>query len=1779
MGKIMDVLDRTIRTFKVAGLCVIPALLAAGATDSTSSQAKLLSSTQSQSGQSATLLPDGSRLLLGGRFAGAATAQAMLVDEDGQTRVLASGLSIARANQSATVTPDGTVLVVGGQDSARQPIADIERYHGDTRTIENLGDLGLPARTGHTTTLLTDGTLLIVGGTDGSALVRGDAELVDPVSLKIITDITLSRARSGHSARLLPSGDVLIWGGKNQNGEPVPSAELYRATTRQFSEIDTPTAASLIGQGLSKVSPALAASAPENGASDVSVNARLVLRFTKPLAPQSVSGETVTLLGPSGPLDASVVAAEGGLLAFITPKRSLLPATSYTLFVQGPHDLTEQHPLPFTSVTFQTAAILATPQIHLPTPSNDKKDEPSDYDGELWIPAANNLNGVWRSGHGRHAPDAKDLPKAPSGITAVSGVVLRLNGEPLANVTLSIGNQKVLTGANGKFLLSNVPAGNQTLVIDGMSANTGQKQYGRYEYLATLEPKKTNALPFVIWMTRLDTKDAIQIPSPTTTETVVKNPHIPGLELQIPAGSVIRDSNGNNVTNITMTEIPVDQPPFPLPNHWVPVYFTIQPGGAHIEGLTVKSAVGARLIYPNFGNSRPGTRIDFWNYDPALKGWYVYGQGTVSVDGKQITPDPGVVIYEFTGAMVALPSTAPTVNPVAACGSGGGDASSPNSSASAGDPVDCFTGLFTMSRTDLGVNDVWPLAVNRVYRPLDSTSRAFGVGANLGYDLFIMGSTNPWTYVYLILPDGTQIYYPRTSSGTSFSNAVFQTQTPGAFFGSTIRYAGGSNYYWTLTLPNGTAIGFPEAEGASVARCAAARGMTDRYGNALTFVRDSNCNLTSVASPNGHKLTFAYDASNRITQVTDDTGRSATYSYNTAGTLASATDPAGNTEKYGYDTSNRLVTITDKRGNVSLTNTYNSSSQVTQQTYADQSTSSFSYTANSSGVTTQMNYTDERGNVRQVQFNGAGYPTSITRGFGSSVAQTTTFTRDPNTNLASSVTDPLGRVTTYQYNGNGSVTQLTLLSGTSGAVGWSISYEPNYGQLSSITDPLGHTASYTFDSYGNPVTFADAMGDVINLAYNAAGQLISSTRHAGSSALTTSYAYNGGVLSGVTDSLNRTTSIFNDALGRAITIQDPMGNQSHLAYDLLDDVVQVTDPLGHSVALGYDPNQNLLTSTDANNVVQTYTYDPRNRRHTYQDPSGKLATYNFDGMSNLTSQVDRKSQTTGVAYDALNRPTLVTYQDGSTITITWDAGNRATKFVDSINGTISRTYDLLDRLTQETTPQAQIGYTYDAANRRQTMTVSGQATTNYTFDNANRLTQIAQGTVTVGFGYDTASRRTSVTLPNGIIGTYNFDAADELTAITYASGSTQVGNVTYGYDLDGRRTSAGGTLAGFVAPSAVASVYNGVNRLTSYGGTALTYDADGNLTAYGSTTYTWNARNQLTATSSGSATIAYDALGRRVSETVGGKTTTTVYDGFNVATQAGTPVIGSDRIDEIWARLDSTSATTSFLRDGINSAVALTNNAGAVSGSYAYSPYGTSQGSGSTTTSQQYTGRDNDGTGLYYYRARYYSPQLGRFVSEDPLGLGGGTNFYAYAGGNPISNIDPSGLLFTSVDAACAISPDFCAEIMGQIVQSHGAIVANETGNQCAAEEADRVANGFRTIGAIAGIVQLGGAAKGVVNVLEEAGGAIHLTVDTSKGTVEVISNIAQEGETLTLSGLHITGPGAGTLGIAGINELKQAAAEFGASRGASQVIIQGAVRTTGRNVGSLPSPIVISVP
>lgn len=1610
-------------------------------------------------GQSATLLAGGEWLLLGGRTgAGRASGQAVLVDSNLEHHeILEQRLNVPRTGQSATVLPDGTVLILGGVGTIGQPVSDAERYYPDTRQFEDLGSIGLPALSGQSATLLTDGELLIAGGTDVSSLVHSSMELVDPTTMTFTSGGKLVEARTGQHAELLPNGEVLIWGGMDQSGRPVAAPELYDPAKEQSTVVDQATFNALLAQDDSPATATVEATSPQAGATGVSVDARLSIRFSKPLNPSTLTDRTVSLFGPAGTVRARVVGAEGGRLAFITPNEELFPGSQYTFFVKGAEDRAGQS-VPFTAVGFQTANLtplaLAKPlalQAHYPPPV-----EPTD--DASWIPASRNLTGVWRSGQAplarQHMPlrasvawaiygiKAKSgLPDAAPGVTAVAGQVLQLNGLPLQNVTLSIGQTSVRTGRNGEFLLSRVPSGTQVLVIDGSTADHGPIQYGEYEYRALLEAGKTNALPFVIWMTRLDTADAVTIPSPTTAETDVTNPRIPGLELKIPAGTVIRDSLGAIVTRISMTAIPVDQPPFPLPNHYVPVYFTIQPGGARLESLSSKSAQGAQLIYPNFQHSPPGTRIDFWNYDPTQKGWYVYGQGTVSHDGKQVIPDPGVAIYEFTGAMIALESDAPATGPVPS-----GCTTGPNAPATAGDPVDCYSGLYVQTRTDLFVRDVIPLEVQRVYRQNDSASRAFGIGTNLSYDIFLVGDTNPWTYQDLVLPDGSKIHFRRTSPGTSYIGADYQSQTPGPFFGATIQYNGGSGSsgYWILTLPNGTVYGFPESENSPVARCAAATSMHDRNGNALTFVRDIYCNLTSITSPNGRSITFTYDSSNRITQATDNSGRAVTYRYATNGNLVKVTDPMGNSESYTYDSSSDLLTVTDKRGNLVLTNAYagaDGSIRVSKQTYADGTWGTFSYYLEYGEYTDlpHVDYANSRGAptgaiAKRVTFGygaaGSGLPSGVdfncTPGGDSFCAEDASYTRDLSTFLATSVTDTLERDTTYQYNSDGNVTQATYLAGTSSAATWNYAYTSAFDEPASITDPQSHTTTYNYDSYGNLTAVVDANGNAEEFGYNSAGQVTSVTKFVNGNPLTTIFSYIGGDLASATDPMGRTTQFSTDAVGRIIGITDPLGNATRITYDALDRITQRTDPLGNNTGYSYDPDGNLLGITDARGNTTSFTYDSMGRVISTTNPLNQTTAYSYDADGNLIQVIDPKGQVSGFTYDLLDRragagfgattanPT--TYL--STIAYTWDQGNRLTQTSDSSSGTITRTYDGLNDLLSEQSPQGLVSYTYYPNTLRKTMTVQGQTPVSYSYDNGNRLTQIEQGSAAVTIGYDSVDRRTSVTLPNGVQMQYGYDNANEVTGITYQNGTTTLGNITYSYDADGRRAGEGGSLARLNLPSAVASAsYDAGNRLTSWGGVSLGYDADGNLTSSGASGYTWNERNELVDASDGSSSFAYDAFGRRTTKTVAGTTTTFLNDGANPVLVNSAFMLAGLGMDEYYAQVSS-SGTSSLLTDEVGSIVAATDGSGAVTENYAYDPYGATSQSGSGGTPFQFTGRENDGAAnLYFYRARYYSPALGRFISQDPAGSAGGPNWYAYVGDDPINHVDPLGLWSVTVEA------------------------------------------------------------------------------------------------------------------------------------------------------------------
>jgi RHS repeat-associated protein len=705
-----------------------------------------------------------------------------------------------------------------------------------------------------------------------------------------------------------------------------------------------------------------------------------------------------------------------------------------------------------------------------------------------------------------------------------------------------------------------------------------------------------------------------------------------------------------------------------------------------------------------------------------------------------------------------------------------------------------------------------------------------------------------------------------------------------------------------------------------------------------------------------------------------------------------------------------MLTLTDARGITYLTNEYDSAGRVSKQTQADGGTYRFAYIV-TSGIVTQTTVTDPNGKQQTTRFNGRGYMLEQADGQG----QATQSRRDPATNQVLSTTDSLGRATAFEYDSVGNVTKITDPNNQSTR----FEYEPTFNRVTKITDAMNQVTEFTYDpANGNLLTTKDPLNHVTTIMYNAFGQPTTVQGPIATEPPTTfAYDTNGNLIT-TTDPLGNATQRAYDAVSRLVTLTDPRQLQTQFRYDGLNRVTEIADARQGITRFSYDQNGNLLTVQDAKAHATSYTYDSMDRLFTRKDALNRQETYMYDPAGNLTTFTDRKTQPATFQYDALNRRTRADYADGSFTTFTYDAIGRLSRATDSLSGTSDFFYDNLDRLFLEVTPQGAVAYEYDAIGRRTKMTVAGQAPVTYQYDAASRLTQVAQGSLIVGLGYDAAGRRTSLTYPNGTSTSYAYDNASRLTTITHNGPSGVIEDLTYTYDAAGNRisqTRANGTAS--LLPTAVSSAtYDTANEQTQFAGATLTYDQNGNLTGDGTNTYTWDARNRLVAISGGTtASFSYDALGRRVSKTVNGVATQYLYDRQNVTQelQSGTIVatyVRSLSIDEPFIR--QSGSNEYYHADHMGSILALSNATGSVMTSYNYEPFGKSTVTGMSSNIFQYAGRENDGTGLYHYRARYYSFGGHRFISEDPIKLDGGANLYSYVGGNPINRIDPSGEAF-----------------------------------------------------------------------------------------------------------------------------------------------------------------------
>ncbi len=489
---------------------------------------------------------------------------------------------------------------------------------------------------------------------------------------------------------------------------------------------------------------------------------------------------------------------------------------------------------------------------------------------------------------------------------------------------------------------------------------------------------------------------------------------------------------------------------------------------------------------------------------------------------------------------------------------------------------------------------------------------------------------------------------------------------------------------------------------------------------------------------------------------------------------------------------------------------------------------------------------------------------------------------------------------------------------------------------------------------------------------------------------------------------------------------------------------------------------------DALGRVTNFAYDPLGRVTQVTFPSSLTESYTYDAVGNLLSKKDRKGQTISYAYDALDRLVTKTFPDLTGVSYVYDALSRLTQAVDP-SGTYAFGYDNLGRLVGTTTNYSflprtlTMAYSYDAASNRLSLTDPEGGVTGYAYDSLNRLTNLTDFTGSnFGFSYDPLGRRTNLSRPNGVSTSYQYDALSRLLAILH-QGSAFSGGTSYAYDPVGNRTSradtflpAGGSLTQTVTSysydalyeltqavlngttsetytyDAVGNrlsslgvpsyLYNNSNELTSIGKTTFSYDANGNTlskaTPSGTTSYAWDFENRLTSVSLPNGSVVhykYDPFGRRVFSDATGRIF--VYDGDNVLEDldlTGKPVARYTQglgVDEPLATTAS-GVSSSYEADGLGSITSLTTAAGTLANTYSYDSFGNvTASSGAVSNRFFFTAREASAkTGLLYYRARYYDPSVGRFLSEDPINVSAGIDFYTYAANNPALLLDPLGL-------------------------------------------------------------------------------------------------------------------------------------------------------------------------
>lgn len=242
---------------------------------------------------------------------------------------------------------------------------------------------------------------------------------------------------------------------------------------------------------------------------------------------------------------------------------------------------------------------------------------------------------------------ASALVTGPAGQTAISGVVLDNQDQPLANVTLRVDGttRETQTDAQGQFRITEAPVGAVRLVADGSTRSDGN-EWSTLAFNLVTVAGADNPLPRPVYLVKLDTANARQVGDQDVTLTL---PDVPGFALEVKAGSVTFP-DGKKTGKLSVTPVNASRIPMPPPDGKQPQFIiTTQPIGVRFDPP-------ASITYPNTGGLKPGAEVEIYTYDHDLEEFVSVGLSTVSADGSVIKSNPGVGLIK-TGwvAVVSLP--------------------------------------------------------------------------------------------------------------------------------------------------------------------------------------------------------------------------------------------------------------------------------------------------------------------------------------------------------------------------------------------------------------------------------------------------------------------------------------------------------------------------------------------------------------------------------------------------------------------------------------------------------------------------------------------------------------------------------------------------------------------------------------------------------------------------------------------------------------------------------------------------------------------------------------------------------------------------------------------------------------------------------------------------------------------------------------------------------------------------------------------------------------------